>query len=761
MGQWYFNPIGDSWLLVGAALVVLGAAFVFGGTASRAKLRQRRSLIALRIAVFLLVLIAMVRPTHVFTDAKKQTSTLVVLVDRSRSMLVPDMFGSSQQTRWDALGETLQDALPTLQEMEAADEFEVKVYAFDSQITPIGLSDGSLELGSASGSQTAIGATLEDVLRREAGKRLAGVVLLSDGAHQAYAPRDLPPETAVRRLADLGYPLYTFVYGQALTVGQARDAALKDLNVSSTVFVKNELPIDAAAMLRGLVNMDVPVQVLLEAEKGKMEVVDTKNLTANQDGQELPVEMSIVPQVAGEHKLTLRIPPQERELVTSNNELSTFITVLKGGLNVLYLEGDPRFEQVILRRSLGLSPDIKVDRQSHDHLSSAQWPLDFSEEFAPGKYDVYVLGDLDSSVFKPEDLELLKSTVRGGAGLIMLGGFHSFWGGGYQNTPLAEVLPIKPDQFQGNVRQEFDTPIRKDLHTDAETRMVPGRRFGDISIMMLAPVPKNRDAWLKLPPLEGANRFFQQNLKPTAKVIGENEKGEPLLVADDYGSGRVLAFAGDSTWHWWMQGFQAEHKRFWRQVVLWLAHKDESAEGSVWVKLAQRRFTPGRRVEITAGAQSALGEPIPDAQYQAEVIMPDGKRRPLRLSRQGEETAGSFLETTTTGDYTVAVTATRNGENLGTAQARFLVYEQDLEMDNAAARPALLTHLAKMTEAFGGRALAAEQLPSLLDELKNKPPELEVLTETKQTPWDSPPFFLLIVGLLTAEWYLRKKWGLV
>ena len=47
--------------------------------------------------------------------------------------------------------------------------------------------------------------------------------------------------------------------------------------------------------------------------------------------------------------------------MTTNNELSTFVTVLKGGVNVLYLEGALRVDQKFLRRSLDASPDIKVD----------------------------------------------------------------------------------------------------------------------------------------------------------------------------------------------------------------------------------------------------------------------------------------------------------------------------------------------------------------------------------------------------------------
>ena len=47
--------------------------------------------------------------------------------------------------------------------------------------------------------------------------------------------------------------------------------------------------------------------------------------------------------------------------MTTNNELSTFVTVLKGGVNVLYLEGALRVDSKFLLRSLDASPDIKVD----------------------------------------------------------------------------------------------------------------------------------------------------------------------------------------------------------------------------------------------------------------------------------------------------------------------------------------------------------------------------------------------------------------
>ena len=122
---------------------------------------------------------------------------------------------------------------------------------------------------------------------------------------------------------------------------------------------------------------------------------------------------------------------------------------------------------------------------------------------------------------------------------------------------------------------------------------------------------------------------------------------------------------------------------------------------------------------------------------------------------------GTLRDMIEPGDYTIEVSATKDGATLGQAKARFTVFEQDLEMENAAARPELMASLAKMTAASGGKVVAAEQLPELLQQIKNQPRAREVETETKYTPWDTSPFFLLLVGLLITEWYLRKRWGLV
>jgi hypothetical protein len=269
--------------------------------------------------------------------------------------------------------------------------------------------------------------------------------------------------------------------------------------------------------------------------------------------------------------------------------------------------------------------------------------------------------------------------------------------------------------------------------------------------------------WNQLPPLDGANRLERNELKPNAQVLaeGDDPQKHPLLIAGQAGEGRVLAFAGDSTWRWQMGGFGEAHRRFWRQVVLWLAKKDEHTEGKVWIKLAGRRVMRGTKVEFNVGADSPQGDPIANAQFDITLQSPDGHGDALRSTKTADGSLATFRETTKPGDYRITVKAKDGSTDLGTAEARFLVPNQDLELDRPAAEPTMMAQLAEMTKPAGGAAMAAEELPDLLKRLAAKPPELKEEVTAKVTYWDTWPFFLAFVGLLGGEWFLRKRWGMV
>lgn len=746
------SPIADSYPLVALLAAVLIGLLWIGPTGRRLTKGRRWTLALIRLALVLLIVGAGLRPTLVYSTSKKQPATVALMIDQSRSMSVADM--ASGRSRWDFVASALDQASPSLKRLAA--DIELNAYGFDVQTQRLIVEGGRPLLPeSPLGKETALGAAIDDVLRLEAGKRLLAVVLLSDGAQRAMAPRDVAPQIMVGRMKTLGTPLFTLTFGQARGLGQARDLAVKDLLVSPTVFVKNELTIEGQVRIDGFVNRQLAVRLLFETSPGKMTAVAEQTVSTAVDGALLPVKLSYVPEIPGEHKLTLEIVAQPGELVTTNNAMSTFVHVVKGGLNVLYIEGSRRVEAKFLRRALDSSPDIKVDYLFIDpRRPNNTKPPDFAERFTPGKYDVYLLGDIDSSAFSADEMKSLAEAVDRGAGMAMLGGFHSFGPGGYQNTPLADVLPVRAGKLE---RQELNGPIDLTLHIPGPLRLQPTPiGLMHFALNLGATRAESQAIWAQLPPLDGANRFT--GLAMGAAVLADDQAGSPLVVSQMYGNGRVMAIAVDSTWRWWMQGRPSIHKRFWRQVVLWLAKRDQAQEGDIWIRLDKRRLNPGERVEFRVGANGPSGEPMLDADFELRATGPNGLNVPLRLVGQGEQTIGSFRETKSPGDYALELKASHRGEPLGETRARFLVAEQDLELDNPSADPATMQSIAGMT---GGRALPPEELPALAEELLRRTEELESVQETKRTLWDTWPFFFCVVCLMGTEWFLRKRWGLV
>lgn len=757
MIKWTFQPVFDSYLFVAATAIVLGALLWLRPTFGALSVSRRWILRILRGFALLLLLAGLLRPTLVLTRPLPQPASLVVLFDTSRSMELPDVRDS--RSRWQSQRELLERIAPQLNEL--APRLDIRIYGYDSQLHPIPLVSGNWQWPTQpAGVQTDIGSSLDEALQRELGRRVAAVILMGDGVQTAYDPK-VEIYEAGRQLARLGAPLYAVAFGQAADVSESRDIAVESLPEQYTAFVQNELLIRGIVRVRGFANQTFPAALVIINDRGEETLVGPKMISVGPETTQLPVELSFIPQQPGQYKLILRIPPQSGELVTTNNFLTSFLTVLEGGIKVLYIYGNLAGEQRNLRWSLQSSPDINLRYLFIDPRNRSNWPDDRSALLQSDRYDVILLESVHASAFRQEDLHHLAQSVEKGSGLMMIGGYHSFGPGGYGQTPLRDVLPVEMDRLE---QQDVNplSPIRPDVHWMPEegVTMLP---VVPHPITRLAGEAENEAVWRKLPRLSGVNRLGR--LKPTARLLAASAEGEPLLVAGQYGQGRVLAFAGDSTRLWWQFGYQAEHKRFWRQVILWLAHREEHQRSDVWIQLPQRRFPPGARIDVTLGARSPTGDPERDVQMTLILKQPDGTQQTIDLQSHEDHFSAFLRDLKRPGDYQLEATARRGDQVTGTAQLTFQIIEQDVELASVAADPGQLARLANLTRDVGGRLLAAEQLPGVLQELRQRVPEdvLQVQQRWRlaDTLADAGILFLAMVALLSTEWFLRKRWGLV
>lgn len=750
------DPVVSWWFvgLVTAALVAV--LLVVGPDRSRVPPWRRVVLVVLRTAAFLALVVCLLRPTLVATRKARQQGTLVVLADASESMTVAD--GAGGRTRWEEMRAALESAAPAAARLQGEGDVDIALWTFDREARGVSPEAGGLGLPNwsrgATSDQTAIGAALEDSVKGAGGRPLAGIVVLSDGAQHAYPPRDLPPQSVIRTLADVAVPVWTITFGQQRGGGQGKDAAVTNLSVAETVYLKNSLEVAGRVRLDGLADRDVAVKLLVENDAGQMEEVSRTTVRGAAQGAEEAVRLQWIPKSLGERKVSLAVEPQEGEVVLANNELSTFVTVVDGGLRVLYLEGALRVEQRFLRRVLAASPDMQVDFEWIDSAGRKAWPVNLGRRLE-ADYNVIVIGDLDAQALSPQDLGRIVTKVNAGTGIVFLGGFHAFEAGGWGSTAMGQLLPFEADRL---ARQPFDQPIRPGLHVPGPLKMVPDGRFGGVSVLRLgATDQESRAAWQALPALEGANDLGR--LVPSAKPLAVTPDGRPLLVAREFGEGRVLAFAADSTWRWAMQGAVDQHRRFWRQMVLWLAKQDDSDKDSLWVRLAQRRVASGAALPFDVGLTKPDGSGVADAVVEVLVAAPTGASRPVRAARKGDGWSGVLTDLDEPGDWRVTVQATPPGEAPLTRSARFTVVRQDLELANPRANPLLMRQLAEATE--GGGVRSPEELAEVFDEVRTKPSAYDAQEQWSATLWDTWPVFLLMAGSLCLEWFLRKRWGLV
>ena len=748
------SPVFDSYLFVAiTAVAMLVFVWLMPLRTARVAAKHRRLFLLLRTGCVLLLLFALLQPAIVYRETTQLPATLVILLDQSESMSITDEVGG--RSRYEIACEVLRSASGTLADI--AKKHEVTLALFDRQLQPIAWERQGITLPEKpTGSETAIGFTLQQVLEQTAGKRLLGTILLTDGTQRTRPPYDLLPQEAAAHFRGNGDAVYAVRLGRS-NIDQVQDVAVQDLLVNDRVFVKNELLVSGQLRVQGYANRRIPVCLMFEISPGNEVEVARQEYTVGESNALVPFQFRYEPQTPGLCKLTVMVPTQPGELLETNNALSSFVRVQDGGLKVLYIEGALRPEQKFLQPSLNASPDIQLD---YIRVPTGQQEL-LLEKLQPGEYRAFVLGDIDSTAFAPGELQALADRVREGAGLIQLGGFQSFGAGGYVNTPLAELSPIA---MTTSDRQQPDMPIRDDLHIGGDVRMFPMPLFRGHYLLRLSSDQASSDRlWQTLPSFIGANRL---RAKPMAQVLaraGETQDAAPLLVMQTYGSGRVLAFAVDSTWRWWLRGYTDEHKRFWRQIVLWLAKYDDLLEGDCWIELDKTRFLPGETVPFRIRAKAKSGEEIlsPDASVTVET--PDGSTQTVALIDENGVMTGSFRATQQPGDYRISATvqtetSPTDSDSVQSATARFLIIDRNIELDNPIASPTVLENIAGMT---GGRTIAPEQFPQLLAELARQSNDLVEHRETKKTLYDTWPFLLMFVACISAEWFFRKRRGAV
>lgn len=765
---WPWSVVGTPVLAVLAGVLVLLTLWTYSGV-REATWRRVLAVLCLRLGALLVALTVILRPSLAQPEEDSAIpSRLLVAVDYSESMQFTDALHSL--SRWDYLLRILQSSRVQEAFRRLADQkIEVVYYqaAADlKKLDPAGKPDGK---------RTDIGLWLQSLFDKHAKDTyLRGLLLFTDGA-------DNGPQAPATTLDRAGYwrrlsPIHTFAIGRPTTNSRQRDVAWDQEKIivdPSPVGMKAKMTVKAYLNAPGFENAAVNVSMFIQGagpDSAKQLVPAQRVILRKSQGNEVAFSTD-APAVVGEYRVTLKAEVLPGEVAALNNEVSTYITVTKEGLSILWVDRKRAFEPVFAIR-YGLAPDPRF-RVYQAEPPDPNRPAEDWYGLDKQHYDVIVIGDVSAERFAGKDANVFRKInqlVRTkGVGLFMLGGYDTF---GNEDWPtlgkdVADLLPVKTDQ-----RGQIDEPARM-LPTEA------GRKY---LLRVHDDEKKNLDIWNRVfEPLEGMTRFGKPS--DTAIVFATREGKEPILVGANVANGRTLAFAGDTTWQSWRRSPEAlePYARFWRQAMLWLAKREE-ADTSAWIALDRRRLPAGDRVGFTVGLKDKTGNPVSKAKFTVKVVGPNKEESEVPTGPESERERGYFWKTALPGEYEVTVKAIDQADKeskVETGKARFLVYAEDLENLRPAADYELLT---KIAQASGGKFHLADEtkLVQFLENLQASEsplhkPRMNLWPDWRRTPasdtvgdqvatlWSSAALlcFLLFTACLCTEWFLRRKWGMV
>jgi hypothetical protein len=183
-----------------------------------------------------------------------------------------------------------------------------------------------------------------------------------------------------------------------------------------------------------------------------------------------------------------------------------------------------------------------------------------------------------------------------------------------------------------------------------------------------------------------------------------------------------------------------------------------TAPGPVEAAAERDVYAAGDPVRLHAEVDDKKYEPVKDAQVTARITKPSGATVEVPMQFNFGEEANDYRGVYTPdekGLYRLELTAKRANAELGSSSSSFLVTELNREFYDAAQNVELLKRIAAET---GGQYHPLNRAQDLIDELtylgghNSERLSLEL--------WDMPINFLLLLGLVSAEWFLRKRQGL-
>ena len=777
------------WALPACAIVLVAAGILLWAY-QRSKLSPglRAACLSLKLLGLIALALCLLDPMWVNQRARPGANFFVVLADNSLSLQIKD------RSRTESRGADLKKLLThdgLSWQAQLAKDFQVRRYLMDSRLQRT----ESFEELDFSGKSSSLNAALNSLRDRFQGQPLAGVLLLSDGNFT-----DLPKGFSETNGLP---PIYPVVIGKDMP---SRDIALAGVTATQTAFEDAPITAQADVTAYGYAGRAVTAK-LLDLE-GK--VVAEQTETAKEDESKLAFRFQYKPDHSGLSYYRVQVGAQDefaqftdekksQEATLANNSRVFSVDRGQEPYRVLYVSGRPNWEYKFLNRALqedtqvqlvalirvarregkfefkgragessnplfrGFGNQNKEEIERYDQPVMVRLNTRDQTELRGGfpklpedlfSYHALILDDVEASFFTADQLALIQKFValRGG-GFVMLGGAESFHQGHYQQTPIADLLPLYLDQ------SITGPPATNHLRFQLtrEGLLQPWAR-------LRSQETDERTRMESMPDFMVVNRM--RDFKPGATVIAtvkdDADKTYPAIAIQRFGNGRTAAVAVGDLWRWGLKNAEL-HKdldKAWRQLVRWLV---SDLPKRIDLQSEPSPGDPNGAVTLQVKARAKDFQPLDNATVSITVKHlggTNGAAKDIQLTAEPSATEAGTYEATyvprEAGAYEAKATVVGgNGIEEGKIGAGWASNPGGDEFQSLKPNRALMENIARLS---GGEVLMESGLDRFARELPNR--KLPLMETTSEPLWHRSFVFAFALACFIAEWGVRRWKGL-
>lgn len=583
------------------------------------------------------------------------------------------------------------------------EEYEVRFISFGSEIV-----EGFDETYSQQ--QTDISKLFNELSNRFANRNVGAVILASDGIYN----RGINPIYTIDKLSA---PIFTIGLGDTIP---RRDLLISGLEFNRIVYLENDFRVNVSVAARGFAGSRTKLTV-----QDATQVVFTQDINLNSSDFRIDIPVQLQANKVGTQRYTVSLQALEGEITTKNNQQIFFVDVLDGKQKVMLLAAAPH-------------PDLAAIKQSIESNRNYEVEIVLLEDADLSKlssYGLLILHQLPNANAKSgllsQSIQALSLPVW-----YIIGNqteYNSF--NALQNAITVQNFSGSFNESQGVLRNDF---YLFTLSEESKNRL---RDFPPLNSPFLNATIKGQSAVL-----------FNQ-------LIGVVQTDRPLWAFTDIGGIKYGITYGEGLWKWRLHNFKASenHEAFDELItktVQYLASKEDKRKFRV--NANKKFFDENENITFVAEVYNDSYEPITQSEVTIELKNSNGASYPFAFNKADKNyTLNAGL--LPVGDYTYTAKSIL-GTTESSVSGQFVINPLNVEELQTTADHALLFAIA---ERSGGQFLLPAQMDNLLDLIKNNEEITSTSFEEKRYEdiINLKFLFFLLLALLSAEWFIRKRSG--